>query len=524
MSGALLPRVSRWSLVVGLIGLLPFLKTSSLLIVLPVLMLQVAVLPDRPAPFELFTAVITLTALPLAAASAFFPGRLAVLLLLLPGLPWLDSALRRCALWTGRPVVAVPLPGGRGVTPLLLAMSTGLVAQAGVGVLAGQTLLVGVAMALLGFVAAEAGWAYRRIPGGGFLSSRRPSVRVLAGEPLAARVALTSRAPQMLQVWLEAVSNWAAVIPATFALTPAGEVAIDLRATPPLAGPGTVSAVATALDPRGLIAARQEIDLAEARVIPRARYAAWLAREYLEHSRSGAVPAGMAAELAHPRATRGLDYYGARAYEPGDAFRDVFWKPTLKLGKIVVKDRREGRGEPVIVVVDLTAPDAQEEDRLAYALLMVALTLARDGVPVAFAAYAAGAVASVTPPLAPQAAVRAALDLVERVRLAPRPRWVLQPPEMIRLRRLATRLLGARNGAAGRLARLLVLEHEALGRRTLAHPGAAALRRACALVSPPAGVWPLVPVADRAILDIALLPLEDRGFRCIPSRTSSSAR
>ena len=523
MNAAVLSRLSRWSVVGGLIALLPFLKASYLLLLLPVLMLQLTVTPSRPAPYELFTVVMTLTALPLAAASASpaagLRSELLLLLLLLPGLPWLDAVLRRCSAWVmDGPVSSLPLPGGRGATLLLLVLSAGLLIQAAVGAVTGQTLLAATALALFAIIAALAAWAYLRFPGGGFLSSRPPSVRTLAGETIAAAVTLSSLARQDVYVSLRTASGWAAVHPATVALAPGGEHPVHLRVTPPLAGPGTITAVATALDPRGLITARQEIELAEVRVIPRAVYAAWLARQYLEHSRSGAVPAGTTAELERPRAThRGLDYYGARLYEPGDTFRDVFWKPTLKLGQLVVKDRREGHGEPVIVAVNLTAPDAEEEDRLAYTLLMTALTLVREGVPVAFAAYTLEAVAEVTPTLPPQTAVRTALGLVERMRIAPRPRWVLRPPQMIRLRRTVTRLVAAASDPAMRLARFLALEHEALLQRTRTHPGAVALARACALVPPPAAVLPIAPAVERALLETTLQRLEGKGFHLLPA-------
>ena len=521
---AVLPRLSRWVVVAGLIALLPFLTASFLLLALPVLALQLTVTPGRPAAFELFTAVMTLLALPVAGASASpagaQPARLLSLLLIVPGLPWLEAVLRRCAAEeTNEPVPVLPLPGGRGATVLLVVLCAGLLIQAAVGGVAGQLVLAASALALFGFVILQTVSAFRRLPRV-FLASRPPSVRTLAGQPIGADVAVRSLARQDLHLWLRPAVAWASVAPATPALPQDAELAVRVQGTPPLAGPGTIAAMATALDPRGLITARREIALAEVRVIPRATYAAWLARRYLEHSRSGALPAGTAAEVRHTGpAHRGLDYYGARLYEAGDPFRDVFWKATAKLGQLVVKDRREGRGEPVIVAVNLTAQDAEEEDRLAAALLMTALTLARDGVPVAFAAYTPEAVARATPPLPPQAAVRAALDLVDGIRIAPRPRRVLAPPQMLRLRRTAGRLAGARSPAGVRLARVLALEHEALVRRAETHPAALALTRSCALVPAPAAVLPLAPIADHALLDATLQRLDGRGFHLLPAAT-----
>ncbi|MDQ7850074.1 MAG: DUF58 domain-containing protein, partial [Armatimonadota bacterium] len=422
----------RWLPAAALVALVPLLGYPYLLLVLLVLGLNLTVTAARPAPYELFVTVVTLIALPYAGGAVLpGPARPLALLLILLGLPWLDGALRRCAGWAVRSspgAAVVPLPGRRGMTPLLAALGTGLTLAAGAGLTARQPLMAAATAILLGAVTARALVSYVRLAPHRSLSSRVWTVRVLAGHPATATATLTSGAPWPLRVALRLSEPWAVLDTPDFLLPARGERAVALHLRPPLAGPDRVTATATAWDPWGLIVQRQRVVLAEVRVIPRAAYAAWLAQRYLEQAQDGALPAPAITEPKQAQAARrGLDYYGARLYEPGDALRDVFWKPTIKLGQIVVKDRRQGRGEPVVASVNLLAADAEEKDRLAHALLTSVLTLAREGVPVALAAYAPEGVVEVTPPLAPQPALRAALSLLDRIRTAPRPLRVLAP-------------------------------------------------------------------------------------------------
>jgi uncharacterized protein (DUF58 family) len=396
------------------------------------------------------------------------------------------------------------------MTPLLYALVLGLLALVLVGIAAGQEVLVGCALVVLAFLVALVGVSYARIPTR-FLAARPASVRVLARDTIEAAPVISSRARTPLWVILQEPFGWARIAPLRFSLD-GQEPQIGVRLTPPLAGPSTVRAAAEAVDPWGLTVAYQEMDLVQLRVIPRARYAAWLARRYLEQARGGALAA--AAVSAGGRAggvRRGTEYYGARHYEPGDVLRDVFWKKTLKLNQLVVKDRRDEHGEAVIVVADLSATDPDEADTLAYNLLTSALTLAQDGVPLAYAAHTAAA----TAPLAPRAAVRYALELIESIQVAPIPARVLHAPEVTRLRRNISRLVSSRAEPAMRLARILTFEHMALLRRARAHPAAAALRATTARLQPPAAVLVVSPVREAEVLGVMLERLREKGYRVI---------
>lgn len=253
-------------------------------------------------------------------------------------------------------------------------------------------------------------------------------------------------------------------------------------------------------------------------MIPRAAYATWLARRYLEETKGGALAPVAVPEAAQlGRGRRGLDYYGARPYEPSDGLKDIFWKHTLKLNQYVVKQRRDDQGEPVLVAVHLAADYAEEADWLAYRLTS-AVTLAQDGVPLAFAAYTDAEVVCATPALTPRLAIMQALELIERTRISPRPVRVLEAPAVSRFRRHISRLMASRTNQAVRLARIMSFEYRALQHRAQAHPTSVAIRRAVALLSPPASVLFISSApAERDIFELTLERVHGLGVHVMPS-------
>lgn len=516
--------ISMWLTAAGLAAVLPFVRPPFLAVALAALGLRLTLLPGRPAAYELFVVLVNLAALPIVAGSLWLRAELMAALLVIPGLPWLAAALGRAAatVATGIATCGVPLtargvlprlPRGRRMTPYLSALVLGLLALALVGIVTGQGVLVGSALVVLAFLSILVGVSYARIPPR-FLAARPVSVRVLARDTIEAAPLISSRARTPLWVILQEPFGWTKIAPLQFSLD-GRDPQIGVRLTPPLAGPSTVRATAAAVDAWGLTVAYQEVDLVRLRVIPRARYAAWLARRYLEQARGGALTAAVSAGDRAGGVRRGTEYYGARNYEPGDVLRDVFWKKTLKLSQLVVKDRRDEHGEAVIVVANLAATDPDEADTLAYNLLMSALTLAQDGVPLAYAAYTAAGVVAATGPLAQRAAVRYALELIESIQVAPIPARVLHAPEVTRLRRNIARLVSSRAEPAMRLARILTFEHMALLQRAQAHPATAALRATIARLQPPAAVLVVSRMREADVLEMMLERLGEKGYRVI---------
>lgn len=504
----------------ALLALLLVLDGAWLIVPGAALALQLGLGAGRRAAIELFVALLSMVAGPFAAGGRW-PDNGLVLLLLLPGLPWALGALQRAAA-TGAaqsvPRPAVALARNRAASPMLVALTLALAFQAAVGMIAGHAVLFWSGVLLLAGLGILTGTVLARIPGR-FLEVDPPAVRLLAGERVALRCALRSRARVSLHLWLAPEAGWATLTPASRVVPASGTLEVRISGAPPLAGPAVLHGAATALDPWGMTLTSGPVILASLRVIPRAAYAAWLARRYLEGASADALPAMSTEGAAGSGRRRGLDYYGAKPYEPGDGLRDVLWKHALKVrDRLVVKERREGHGEAVILAMNLDTASPDEMDRLAYTFLTWTLTLAREGLPLAFAAYLTEGSADASPGLSGAGAVRHALGLLERLRVISRPARLLEASPLSRLERTIRRLLAAGTEPAVRLARLLALEHAGLLEQTRRHPAVGALRMAAARIPPPAGVllfsgdpW------DRAIVSTAVERLGVARLRLLPA-------
>lgn len=514
--------ISRWVTAAALLALLPFVRPPFLLISLVAIGLRLGFRPDRPVPYEGFVALINVLALPFVAGS-IWPSSPYPVLLAVAGVPWFEATLRRAGASIARGEIppqaqglSATLPRKRQTTPLLTALTAGLLVPVGIGIVADQMVLWGSAVLLLGFLATLVAVTYVSVPQR-FVTVQTPLVRVLAHETVEATPTLSSRSRASIGLLIESPNSWLSIHPPAFVMDREGEVQIRVRLTPPLAGPATVSATALAIDPWGLTVARQEVPLVRLRVIPRGAYAAWLARRYLEQTRGGGLSAVTIPEAGRIGGVRrGLDYYGARPYEPGDMLRDIFWKHTLKLRQLIVKERRDEYGEAVIMAANLSARNAEEADWLAYSLLMSTLTLAREAVPLAFAAYTPDEIVAVTPPLPSRLAVKHALGLVEAIKVEPRPVRVLRAPQAARLRRNISRLRHSGTEPATRLGQILGLEYGVLLRRARAHPAAGALTRTLSTVHPPAAVLIISPTLEESgALEVTLERLQQQGIHVI---------
>ncbi len=501
-------RLSRWFIAAVLVVLLPFLAPPQLLIAVAVLLLHLSLVWNRSSSHELFVVLVSALALPVV-ASSIWSNSLSGLALALPALPWFEEALRAAGasfVATSDPTLwhsQVPLPGGRTASPILVRVAASLLLAAFVSTLADLSAMMTGALTLLAFVGILVALAHRQVPAH-FLVLQAPTTRVLAGETVDVAVSVSAQKPGRLSIAFENPNRWTVISPDR--ATIGGTLSVQVKLTPPLAGPSTVRSSVRAVDLWGLTIARQGVDLVHLRVIPKAVYAAWLAQRYLEETQHGTAPMAIPEAAQHGHMRRGIDYYGARPYEPGDALKDLFWKHTLKLQQYIVKERRDDGGAPVLIAANLNAGTPEEADRLAYSLLTSALTLARDGVPTAFAAYTDAEVVRVTPPLSPRPTVLAALELTERIRVVPQPTRFLEPPQVLRLRRMMARLMETPTASTARLARILGFEYRALGQRARNHPATHAIRRALTNLAPPTTL--LIVSASHSDADLLELTLE----------------
>jgi len=508
--------VSRWATAAGLLILLPFLAPSLLLVSVGALLLRLGLLWNRSVRYELSVVVVNSVALPLV-ASSLWPNPFAGLLLALLALPWFEEVVRRQGnsfvgdsrdptLWQPQ----VPLPGGWSMTAFGVRVVATLMFAALVGLLAEDGAIAISALALLVFIGALVALAHRNVPAH-FLVVRPPTTRVLAGETVDVTVSLSAQTRGPLSIAFEDPIPLTSISPTSATLT--GPMQVHVRHTATLAGPSTLRCRVRAIDPWGLTSVCAEADLVHVRVIPKAVYAAWLARRYLQEAQRGALaPVTVSDSPQHGSVRRGLEYVGARPYEPGDGLKDLFWKHTLKLQQYIVKERRDDWGTPVLIAANLATGTPEDADRLAYELLTSTLTLAQEGVPLSFAAYTDAEVVRVSPPLSPRPAVMAALELIERICIVPQPLRILESPQVLRLRRMISRLLETPSVPATRLARILTFEYRALEVRARAHPATHAIRRALAEQAPPITLLILsASQADTDVLDLTLERLRPLG-------------
>jgi uncharacterized protein (DUF58 family) len=507
--------ISRWAPVLLVIGFLPFVPISVQIASFALVVLHgAAILRETNRLLRL--AALTGVIIPPLIAESFWPSVL-VVLLALPGLLWFEFTLRSTSEATLDEVWPLfPVRDQRYVTPQAGGLVLGLVAVALVGALTGHLSLVGSSALVLVFVGGLAAISFTRIPPDN-LTVQPPTVRVLARNTFETTVSLHPRMRLAAHILVELDDAWASVSPSKF-LGKTLPVVVLVKVTPPLAGSKTLLARTRCVDPWGLIVTTQQVQLAHVVVIPRGTYAAHLARAYLARTAGGTD--ALAALPQTPEATRaaqgGLDYYGARRYEPGDPLRDVFWKHTLKLRQLVVKERRSPQGEAVILAVNVWGSTADDLDQAAYRTVVGALTLAREDVPMVFAAYTDEAIVSVTSVLSPRQAVLHALHLVGAMQQVARPTRVLQPDQLARLRRRVERLLASNASPAMRLARVLQFEYRAHVTRAQQHPGyEAVLKAADHLLSPAALLVTSSGPDDPEAIELALEHLRIRGVHAL---------
>ena len=429
----------------------------------------------------------------------------------LPVIPLLDYSLRQVALSYRFGI------GGEGRRPTRLCLSLvlrllviGLVALA----LGSWSLLLSCAL-LLSYLAAVIGVVLRRtsaVP----VEAEVVHHRALAGELSRAPVKLLNRSALGGQLSLLSPYSWFHIRPARLVLDrPMLEV--ETSFTPLLAGPTAVAARASFIDPWGLIRTDFRLVMVGLFVIPRARYAEWLARRYLEMSLPGGREAITSVAAVSQRSSRkGPEYYGLRSYQAGDSATAIDWKHTAKLHQLVVKEFLGAGVECAILVINLSVTDDEEKDILAYGLITTALTLARETIPLALTAYSHQGVVLTTGLLDPRQALLQALNLAREVKVSLSPLRFLGVPDVARLRGNIRRLRQSGQGTAVRLAELLQVEYAALDRTAQRSPATVALTTTLAAVNRKVNVLMLSGYShDAEALAFNQVTLQEKGYRVL---------
>jgi len=309
------------------------------------------------------------------------------------------------------------------------------------------------------------------------VKEEKVKLRLVAGTKGEVEVKLVPRTAVGGKAFLTSPYNWLRVEPEMLTLHHARELTLKLSLTPPLAGPSEVVLGGEFLDRWGLIESAFDLNPVQLYIIPRARYAAWLARKYLEGTNPGALPllstAGVFRAAAGSRT--GIEYYGSRPYQSGDSMKSIDWKHSLKLNELVSKEFSELKGQPALILINLAVTDAEEADRLAYNIIVTTLSLAQESIPSALAAYDQDGMRLTTPVLPPRVVLTRALGVAEGMVSFVNPLKYLAPPDVARLRADLFRLRSVGSDPAKALASLLEMEYRSLEEAARENPATAAL-------------------------------------------------
>ena len=339
--------------------------------------------------------------------------------------------------------------------------------------------------------------------------------RIIAGTTADISLYATSKASIRLYSILSPAEPWVKITPQRFTLNRA-KIELNLSITPPLAGPSQPQLQASVIDPWGFTQVNQAIEPVELHVIPRARYAEWLALRYLEQTGAGA-----GATTLPPKAIlipkRGVEYFDSRSYQPGDPLRDIDWKHTLKLNQLIIKEYIEAGEQRAIIAVNLSVTDAEEADKLAFNLITTALTLAQETIPTALAVYNHQKVVVTTAVIDPRETLKQTLSLVKDITSVEFAHRFLQPPDIDKLKRNITLLKQVISEPAQRLLSMLNFEYQAMEEAAKNHPATLALSVVTEHTPPPAIIVLVSQLNhDAETLMVTIEKLSKRGFTTIP--------
>jgi len=472
-----------------------------------------------PAGYNIVTVVVTLFLLPLLVTPMLdrllgLPAAAGPIISALAVLPWLyllDYELRQAAWQTGD--LGRVTMAGRHTTPLFRTLLAAMLVMLLVAAILGNAALflttIIFALYLLG-VLGRILVTVPRLPLGAASMERR----VIAGSTASIPLHLVRWASGRILGVINATEPWVRVVPPRFVLSEAS-ARLEVTAAPPLAGPVRLRLHASVVDQRGFVQVNQPLEPVTLSVIPRAKYAQWLAMRYLEQTGDGMV---VATRLAPKAAMKGgSEYHDSRHYQPGDRLKDIDWKHSLKLSKLVVKEYVEAGERAVIVAVNLSVADAEEADRLAFRLLTLVLTLAQEGIPTALAAYDYQRVVLTTAVTSPRQILRQALSLVGQIGIVNFDRRYLSSLDICRLRRNITHLKQVNSEASRRLVGVLDFEYRALEEATRKHPATVALAAVTERAPVPAVIALVSQLNhDAEALMVATERLSRRRFSTLP--------
>lgn len=314
------------------------------------------------------------------------------------------------------------------------------------------------------------------------VNEEQVQLRVIAGREGQVEITLINKAGIRGTLFLESPYDWFKITPKSFIPLEGTNLRLKVSATPSLSGPEVITIKGFVVDPRGLSQVQFEIEPVKIIVIPRARYAEWLARKYLSGTRPGVLPLisniGSMKPLYGLR--RGVEYYGSRMYQPGDSLKNIDWKHSVKYNELVSKEFSEVQAQPAILLINLVAGDAEEMDKLAYNILISAVCLAQDNIPTAIAVYHDEDILYTTHSLTSNTLVASVIQILPDIIIKPVWRKYLAPPDVMRLRSNISRLSRFESESVIKLRDLLRMEYKSLSNTAFSNPCTRALNEVMA--------------------------------------------
>ncbi len=309
-------------------------------------------------------------------------------------------------------------------------------------------------------------------------------LRVVAGRTAVAKLSLQTRPRRACLAWVQPTQEWLKAEPGQLVME--HQATLQLRVTPPLSGPLHPPLCVGVADGWGLLARTCLSRPLVLEVIPRARYARYLAERFLagagEDDRTGLT----APVLAAIRRSKGIEYMGSRNYQQGDHLKDIDFKHSLKLGQVIAKDYAQASSSTAILMANLTVGDPEAADRVGYLLISAALTLAQEGIPTALAVYNQQGVLLATRPDGPHSALHAVLSLHGQLSIASTVARRLSPPSISPLGKYLTLAKKASPRLNPKLEELLEFQYRAQCQSLAGSPAAEALRQVTTYAKPPA--------------------------------------